>query len=75
MNNNLPFTEKDIRRVLGSTEGQQILKLLNQDGGKTLRAAATAFQSGDTEGAKKIIAPMMETPEASALVNQLNKGR
>ncbi|MFI3313760.1 MAG: hypothetical protein R3Y62_07715 [Eubacteriales bacterium] len=75
MNNNLPFNEQDIRRVLGSAEGQQILKLLNQDGGKALRAAASAYQKGDMEGAKKIIAPVMESPQASALVNQLNKGR
>ena len=60
-NNQLPFNEKDIRRVLGSPEGQKILKLLNQDGGQALRQAANALRSGNTEEAKRIISPIMES--------------
>ncbi len=70
---NIPFPPQDIQRVLSSKEGQQILKLLNQDGGQTLKAAATAYQNGDMEGAKKIVAPIMESPEATKLVANLNK--
>ena len=62
-NNQLPFNEKDIRRVLGSPEGQKILKLLNQDGGQALRQAANALRNGNTEEAKRIISPIMESEE------------
>lgn len=70
--NGLPFEEKDIKRVLQSAEGQQILKLLNRDGGQKLRAAAEAFSKGNLDEAKKILAPIMETDEASKLVDKLN---
>lgn len=36
-----PFQEQDIRRVLGSPEGQKLLQLLNRDGGQALRQAAS----------------------------------
>lgn len=70
--NRLPFDEKDIRRVLGSPEGQQILKLLNRDGGQALRSAADALRSGNTDEAKRILSPIMETEEASDLIHKLN---
>ncbi len=71
----LPFDPKDIQRVLGSQEGQQILKLLQQDGGKALKAAATAYRQGNTQKAQEIIAPLMTTPEATRLVDKLNQKR
>lgn len=72
-NNQLPFNEKDIKRVLGSPEGQQILALLNRDGGQTLRSAADALKSGNAEEAKRIISPIMESKEAAALISRLNR--
>ena len=72
-NNRLPFHEKDIKRVLGSPEGQQLLKLLNRDGGQALRSAANALYAGNTEEARKILAPMMATEEASELIDKLNR--
>ncbi len=72
-NQNFAAYESEIRRVLGSKEGKELLKLLNQDGGATLRKAAAAFQSGDTAGAQALIAPLMENEQAQKLVNELNK--
>lgn len=72
-NQNFAAYESEIRRVLGSKEGRALLKLLNQDGGATLRQAATAFQSGDAASAQALIAPLMENPEAQALIKELNK--
>ncbi|MBE6954574.1 MAG: hypothetical protein E7449_01510 [Ruminococcaceae bacterium] len=75
MSENINFAayESEIRRVLGSKEGLALLKLLNQDGGATLRKAAAAFQSGDTSAAQALIAPLMEQEQAQALVKELNK--
>ena len=72
-NKQLPFNEKDIQRVLGSPEGQQILRLLNRDGGQALRQAADALRSGNTEEAKRVLSPIMESEEAAGLINKLNK--
>ncbi len=72
-NKQLPFNEKDIKRVLGSPEGQQILRLLNRDGGQALRQAADALRSGNTEEAKRVLSPIMESEEAAGLINKLNK--
>ena len=69
----MPFNEKDIKRVLGSPEGQQILRLLNRDGGQALRQAADALRSGNTEEAKRVLSPIMESEEAAGLINKLNK--
>jgi len=71
--NPLPFDEKDISRVLGTTEGQQILNLLNRDGGKALRSAVEAYQNGDIEGAKRTLSPIVNTREINDWVNKLNK--
>ena len=64
-NSQMPFAEKDIRRVLGSPEGQKILKMLNQDGGQALRQAANALRSGNVEEAKRLVSPIMESEEAA----------
>ena len=72
-NQNFAAYESEIRRVLGSKEGRALLKLLQQDGGATLRKAAVAFQSGDTASAQALIAPLMENEQAQALVKELNK--
>lgn len=72
-NSKLPFDEKAIRRVLGSPEGQQILQLLNQDGGQALRRAADALRSGSAEAAREALAPIMESEAASALIDKLNR--
>lgn len=70
--NALPFSEKDIRRVLGSSAGQQLLQLLSQSGGNELKRAAEALKKGNIDAAKEILAPVMNSPKASTLVDQIN---
>lgn len=67
------FTEADIKKVLGSQEGQSLLKLLNRDGGTMLRQAAAAVKAGDIEKAKRIVQPIMESRDAAALIDKINK--
>lgn len=68
----LPFSEKDIRRVLASTEGRKLLMLLTKEHGGVLSSAAEALKQGDTERAKALLAPVMEQPEAAELVSRIN---
>lgn len=67
------FTPQQIQRVLGTKEGQQLLALLNRDGGAALRQAAAAVKSGDYARAKQVMEPVMQTPEAAKLVDRINR--
>lgn len=72
-NGGFSFSPQQIQNVLHSKQGQQLLELLNRDGGAALRKAAAAVKSGDYESAKKIMTPVMQTPEAAELIEQLNR--
>ena len=67
-----PFSAEQIQRVLGSAAGQQLLQLLQRDGGATLRQAAQLVRQGDYAAAQQLLAPLMSTDEAARLVRKLN---
>lgn len=67
------FSEADIKKVLGTKEGQALLRLLSQDGGKTLRQAADALKSGNAARAQELVKPLMQSPDAAALIQKLNQ--
>ena len=67
------FSEDDIRRVLGTAEGQTLLKLLNQNGGNALRQAANAVKNGNIDAAKDMMRPLMESPAIQVLVEKINR--
>ena len=67
------FSPEQLRRVLASKEGKQLMQLLNRDGGAALRQAAAAARNGDYEQAKRIMEPLMQSPEAARLVDEINR--
>lgn len=67
------FSEADIRKVLGTKEGQALLRILTQDGGEKLRQAAAAVKSGDMNRAQEIVKPIMQSPDATALIDKINR--
>ncbi len=69
------LSEQDLKGLLQSDAGKQLLSLLNKDGGAALRQAASAISSGQYQKAYEAIAPMMESKEAAPLIEQLNKKR
>lgn len=69
----LPFSPADVQKVLGSEEGKQLLKLLNQDGGQALRQAASLLKSGNLAQAQQLLSPIMQSEEAAKLVEKINK--
>ena len=75
MQQNSGFSMAEAAKLLASAEWQQLLALLRQDGGNTLAQAAEAMRAGNTEGAKAILQPLLSTPEAAALLDQLNRRR
>ena len=69
------FSEKELKSLLQSDAGKQLLALLNRDGGTALRQAASAIQSGQYQKAYDAIAPIMNKEEVAPLIQELNKKR
>ena len=68
------FRSQDLARILGSAEGRRLMALLQRDGGERLRAAVQAASAGRSEEAKALLAPLLEDPEAQALLKKLSGG-
>ena len=67
------FTSQQLAAVLSSKEGKQLFALLSRDGGNALSQAAQALKNGDTELAKSLVSPMMQSDEAQALIAKINE--
>lgn len=70
----MPFSEEDVRRVLSSAEGRQLLAHLRQSSGSDLNRAIEAVRMGDLAGAGEILAPMLRDPDAAKLLQSLGHG-
>lgn len=66
------FSAEQVKQVLGSPEGKQLIALLNRDGGKGMQQAAAEYRKGNLEGAQEALKPLMQTAEAEALLRKLN---
>ena len=65
--------EKELRKLLQSDAGKQLIELLNQKDGAVLRQAAAAAKAGQYDKAFEALAPLMEGTDASKLVKELGK--
>ena len=66
------FSADQLRRVLGSAEGKQLLARRAADGGGRLRQAAEAVKAGDHARAHAILQPVLQTEQAQALLQKLD---
>lgn len=64
---------KDLMRLAQTPAGQQLIALLRQQGGDRLSAAITQAAAGNYTQAKTLLSPLLETPEAQALVKSLEE--
>lgn len=67
--------KKEAQRILHAPEAQQLLALLSRSGGQTLQQAAAAAQRGDMAGAQSMLKPLLDDPQAAALLEKLKQGR
>ena len=67
--------KKEAQRILHAPEAQQLLALLSRGGGQTLQQSAAAAQRGDMEGAQAMLKPLLDDPQAAALLEKLKQGR
>ena len=66
------FSPEQLRLVLGSSEGRQLLALLSSGCGERLRQAADAAKQGDHARAMELLQPVLNTEQAQALLRKLN---
>lgn len=65
--------QKNLQAILSSPEGKKLMALLTADGGKTLKDAGSALQSGDEAGAKARMAPLLQNSEIQSLLKSLDQ--
>lgn len=58
-------------RLAQSQAGQQLLALLQKSGGSTLQEAIAQASAGDYAQAKTTLSSLLSSPEAQALLKQL----
>ena len=69
--NDLPIQE--IMRLANSPAGQQLIRLLQKNGGEELKAAISKASGGDYIQAKQAISGLMDSPEVKQLLEQLGR--
>lgn len=69
----IPLSPEQVKQILNSPEGLALVRLLQRDGGKGLRSAAKALRSGDADGAKRALSPLLENTDGQDLADRLQK--
>lgn len=69
---NPQFSAEQVRQILSSPEGRQLIALLNRDGGKGMQQAAAEYRKGNLAGAQEALKPLVQAAEAEALLKKLN---
>ena len=72
-NSKLIPSQRELRAVLDSPETKRLLELLRADGGTALQNAAKAVRQGDAETARRLLSPLLEDPEAEALMDRIGR--
>lgn len=70
-NNQNPMQEA--MKIAATPAGQELIKLLQQNGGDELRQAMAKASAGDYTQAKQAITSLLNSPEAKKLLEQLGR--
>ena len=65
----------ELLKIAQSPAGQQLMALLQKSSGNSLQNAVTQASAGDYESAKKMLAPLLDSPEVKALLKQLEESK
>lgn len=65
------FSMQDAVRLAGTPAGQQLIKLLQQQGNVDFQAAMSSAAQGNYDQAKQALSSLMNSPEIMALLQQL----
>ena len=64
---------REAMRLAGTPAGQQLLALLQKNGGDGLKSAMDQAAAGDYEQAKQSLSALLSDPEAKKLLQQLGR--
>ncbi len=67
------FSAEQVRQVLTSAEGRQLMALLSRDGGQGMQQAAEAYRKGNLSEAQEALKPLMQNTQAQALLKKLSE--
>ncbi len=67
------FSMQQAMHLAQTPAGQQLIALLQKNGGADLQQAMAKAAAGDYEQAKNAISAALSSPEAQALLNQLGR--
>lgn len=67
------FSIQQAMQIARSPAGQQLIALLQKNGGQEFQNAMAKAASGDYEQAKQALSALMADPEAQALLNELGR--
>lgn len=71
---NSPSMSKEaLEKIVQSTQAQELLALLQKDGGAVLRQASQAASAGDYEKVQQLLAPKLQSKEAEDILKQLER--
>ena len=62
-----------LQTLLRSSDGQALLRMLNQNGGNNLRDAVRDASRGKPEEAMRLVNQFMQTPDGAALAARIQK--
>ena len=68
-----PGPIQEARRIAATPAGQELVKLLQRNGGDELKQAMAKAAAGDYSGAQKALSALLQDPEAQKLLNQLGR--
>lgn len=67
------ISPQEAKKLLSTPEARQLMALLSKDGGQSLQRAAAELRRGNTAGVQEVLKPLVETPEADALLKKLSR--
>lgn len=69
----MQFDFSDFLRLAQSPAGQQLISLLQRNGGKELQSALSSAAGGDYSQAQKALSALLKDPQAQILLKKLEE--
>lgn len=75
MERNQPGTDpmQEARRIAATPAGQELIRLLQKQGGNDLKRAVERAAAGDYSGAQRTLSALLADPEAKKLLDRLGR--
>lgn len=73
-NEQLPIDYDTIRKMAESDTGKRLIQLVQSQGGSKMKHALKHAENGDFEEAKELLRKILQDPEASRLMQQMEDG-